>query len=616
VADGVELVRRWHTGQIPWDSAPDPIGHPEEKLPAIGTLAYELCVAALQQAADGIDALADAALAEGVHQLAAGNPTRAGAVLDALAKGEAPPLELDVVRTPRSGTLHTHRLAFLGSIDLAADIEVWPIDGRQLRAPIEPLLNGWAGRMLGDPRRVRCHGTWYGADGTVLATAETTLADLRVSPLDLVALAGSDPAGRRFELRQRLVDALRRLRPSSVPDEIMPVPDFGRRPEWTRDPLSVDEILQMAMAVRAALRAARPLRGEDLAAPGETLQVTYALDDLRNRVSAVTITLTRNRDEIAAAMQAGDIGGMSGHLVNLAYAGIPGAFPEVGRPWNDAWREELQTKSTAVLAEVERRLATKAAVEAGFRDAGARDSDRVNHLVALLRAMLGEDFPIAPLFWVAAPPALAEILAHSDALTGGDPLAPATWLDQLARVRPGVARLHTVIRYAEVTGALAGAELTVAQVPYQSGERWIALPPADAVPEHRTGLAIHTVRPVNTGPGTAYGGLLFDEWSELIPNEREVAGLTFHYDAPGACAPQAILLAVPPGVDGAWTPEILRDTVADALELAMCRAVDLQALDKYGHFLPALHFALNADGATVSTDFTGAPAAPLPGALP
>jgi hypothetical protein len=610
VADGLELVRRWHAGELPWGSAPDPIGQPDVTLPMVGTPAYHLCVAALRQAADGLDALADAALAEGVHQLATGNPTRAGAVLDALAKGEAPPPELDVVRTPRSGTVHTHRLAFLSSVDLAADLEVWPIDGHQLRAVIEPLLNGWAGRVLGDPHRVRCHGAWHDAAGTVLATAETTLAELRISPLDLLALAGDDPAGGRFELRQRFIDALRQQRPSSVPDEIMAVPDFGRRSEWTRDTLGVEEILQMAVAVRAALRAARPLRGEDLAAPGEALQVTYALADLHNQVSAVTIALTRNRDLLSAAVQAGDIGGMGGYLASLASAGLAGAFPEVGRGWTDAWREELRAKSTTVLAEVEQRLAAKAALEASFHDAGASDFDRVKHLVALLRAMLGEGFAIAPVFSVTTPTALAELLAHSDALTGGDPLAPATWLDQLARVRPGVARLHAALGYAEATGALAGAELMVAQVPYEPGEHWIALPPSGLPPERRTGLAIHTVRPVSTSPGMTYGGLLFDEWNELIPNEHEVAGLTFHYDAPSACAPQAVLLAVPPEADGEWTPENLRDTIADALDLAMCRAVDLQELNKYGHFLPALHFALNADGATVSTDFTGEPAAP------
>jgi hypothetical protein len=37
--------------------------------------------------------------------------------------------------------------------------------------------------------------------------------------------------------------------------------------------------------------------------------------------------------------------------------------------------------------------------------------------------------------------------------------------------------------------------------------------------------------------------LLLDEWTELIPNEREDAGVVFHYDSPGAEAPQAVLIA-------------------------------------------------------------------------
>jgi hypothetical protein len=41
----------------------------------------------------------------------------------------------------------------------------------------------------------------------------------------------------------------------------------------------------------------------------------------------------------------------------------------------------------------------------------------------------------------------------------------------------------------------------------------------------------------------------------------------------------------------------------ETLDLARIRAVDPDALDDVGHFLPALYFALNTDNETVSTDF-------------
>ena len=604
VADGVELVRRWHEDDIPWGTElQDGV-----RLPARGSAAFALCESALERTADALDALADAALAEGVHQLAGGNPARAGAALDALAKGEAPAPELDVIRTPRSGATHTHRLMLLQTIRPGEDLAVWPTDGRQLRAGIEPALNGWAGRLLGDPARVRCGGTWYGADGRSLHYAEVTLADLRLSPLDVLALARAGATGDDFELRQRFVDRLRIERPATVPELIMARPDFGRQPSWPRTTLSVAELMQVAAAVRAALLAARPLREEDLAGPGDSRPVVWHVGDMANRVTASRTTLTRERDGLAAAAQAGDIGRMGGHLTTLAAAGIPGAFPPIGRAWSDAWRDELRAQAASAIETVGERLAAEAALAAAFPDAAATttDRERVIHLTARLRALLGEDFPCAPPFRVADPAALGELFGHAAQLLGDEPFAPATWLDRAARVRAAAGRLQSVLSLADATGAPATTNLTVAQLPLRPGERWIALAPApDApAPDARVALAVHATRPLD--PAAALAGLVFDEWAEMVPADREVAGLTFHYDAPNARPPQAILLAVPPGESGTWSAEILRDTVAQALDIARARAVDLPSLDQFGHFLPALYFALNDQGDSVSTDFTGA----------
>jgi hypothetical protein len=48
----------------------------------------------------------------------------------------------------------------------------------------------------------------------------------------------------------------------------------------------------------------------------------------------------------------------------------------------------------------------------------------------------------------------------------------------------------------------------------------------------------------------------------------------------------------------------LQQVLLETLDLARIRAVDLDALDEVGHYLPALYFAFNTAGETVSTDFT------------
>ncbi|HKP66307.1 MAG TPA: hypothetical protein VJX31_06750, partial [Casimicrobiaceae bacterium] len=62
---------------------------------------------------DAIDALSDAAIAECAHQAVRGNIQRSSATLQAIASGDAPPPELEVARTPRTGLAVTHRVVAL-----------------------------------------------------------------------------------------------------------------------------------------------------------------------------------------------------------------------------------------------------------------------------------------------------------------------------------------------------------------------------------------------------------------------------------------------------------------------------------------------------------------------
>ena len=48
----------------------------------------------------------------------------------------------------------------------------------------------------------------------------------------------------------------------------------------------------------------------------------------------------------------------------------------------------------------------------------------------------------------------------------------------------------------------------------------------------------------------------------------------------------------------------MQQVLLETLDLARIRAVDPDALDDVGHYLPALYFAINTAGDTVSTDFT------------
>jgi hypothetical protein len=107
--------------------------------------------------------------------------------------------------------------------------------------------------------------------------------------------------------------------------------------------------------------------------------------------------------------------------------------------------------------------------------------------------------------------------------------------------------------------------------------------------------AINTAQPLT--------GLLVDEWTETVPNTCETTAVTFQFDPPDACAPQCVLVAVPPvpGVD--WTCDVLRLLLEETLDLAKLRAVDAETLGEVAQYTPALYLAFNAKDDAVSTDF-------------
>jgi len=100
-----------------------------------------------------------------------------------------------------------------------------------------------------------------------------------------------------------------------------------------------------------------------------------------------------------------------------------------------------------------------------------------------------------------------------------------------------------------------------------------------------------------------YAGILIDEWNERIPSTSETAAVAFHYDQPDARAPQAILIAVCPDSRATWDDDLITATLNETLDLAKIRTVDLDSVQQVGQILPALYFALNLKGATISTDF-------------
>jgi hypothetical protein len=224
-------------------------------------------------------------------------------------------------------------------------------------------------------------------------------------------------------------------------------------------------------------------------------------------------------------------------------------------------------------------------------------------LVRRLTTVFGPDFVVLPVFTLAEPAPLKQSLADRQALHGGDPLAVDTWFARMERIREPLAKLSLTLRAGEVLRTRAALRPVVAQLPHRAGARWVGGVQAagQPLPDGRLSLVLQMTDALDLAQPLA--GLLIDEWVEVVPSARETTAITFQYDAPDACAPQAILLAVPPVLGRPWTVGGLNRVLIETLELAKLRAVDPGALGEIAHWLPALHFAFNVDGDAVSTDF-------------
>ncbi|MFI8521811.1 hypothetical protein ACIGEZ_28945 [Streptomyces sp. NPDC085481] len=509
---------------------------------------------------EDLDAVGDLLLAESVHQLTQGNPDRAGATLESLAAGGKPPPRPQVLDTPRRGIPAGHRVLVVVP-EGAPRAAGW--DGAQQtarpRAEAEPRLDTWAGHQLGATGRIRLRAAWL-RPGQEPGAGPATVTEhawplTRHCALDVVALAA---AGR---LRAVLEHELLPQRPANVPADALPVLRPGRASGWSRTALDIAQVEALGAAVAAVLAAARPGTSADLAAADNAPQ-PVADPAFPARAKAA-------RTGLQAAVDAKDLEGLAAYGVTGPPAGPAG---------------EQADQLAAALREANERLTLAGqATTVGGPGAAA----------AVLEAVFGPGFRAVGLSAPPDDPAL-DASFGSGLDRGGDArLVPGDWVDLMGTVRPGTGALADLLLHTGAAATGGGYALRIGQVPFAAGDRWVgALRTPEDEDDPATGLVVH-------GPAQALATgkvavLVVDAWSELIPAQRHTAGATFHYDAPGARAPQAVLLAVPPVVGAPWTPDVLAATVHEAFDLAKLRLVDLDALGWLGRYLPAAYLPESA----------------------
>jgi hypothetical protein len=274
-------------------------------------------------------------------------------------------------------------------------------------------------------------------------------------------------------------------------------------------------------------------------------------------------------DAAIAALAGAADGDLTGALVALARFGIPDCLPAAGEPI-DAQR----ARAGQALAVARTRAATAAAATGP---------------AAILGALLDEPFALFGTVQTAQ-------------VTWRDAPQPATaigWLDQVGRARSATGGLSDLLLCDEALGRPAG--LALSQLPDVGGEPSM-IDNAAALTEPRHVSLVHL--PTGGSLPQPAAGLLVDAWAEPVPNPQETAGIAFHLERPASQPPQACLVAVPPDRAAPWSTASLEAVLTETLDAVRMRVVPAESLQATMQLLPALQFAFNPAGETISTNFS------------
>ncbi|MBK7599324.1 MAG: hypothetical protein IPJ07_12700 [Acidobacteria bacterium] len=255
VLDGVRLVEHIKkTGVKTF-----PFGIAKLNQPNAPTVAQAAAInAEVDRVLDVHDAVADLALAEGVHQAVQGNYDRVASTLDTYSKGNFPP-EPDVVRTPRSGFTLTHRVGL--------NLEAGLAPGATPRAKAEPAVNKWLGSILPPAADVFCKVEYFDPIANAAAAHDVSLQDLQLQPIDLLYIVHSESLQAMDELSDRIV--------RHIIATFDPRPDAVMKISYLFKPagkISIFELMPLAESLRSILLRSRPLRASDITLQTESGQ--------------------------------------------------------------------------------------------------------------------------------------------------------------------------------------------------------------------------------------------------------------------------------------------------------------------------------------------------------
>ena len=255
------------------------------------------------------------------------------------------------------------------------------------------------------------------------------------------------------------------------------------------------------------------------------------------------------------------------------------------------------------------------------------NADKIKLLLSAARLILGEQALLLPQFMLTTGQGneFENACTSADKLldyvrTKEDRLFPIEdWLGGVARVREKVHHWENASFLYSAFKPTAELDMVALQFPYMPDDRWLAMKFRDETdPDEKDEdgnfkfkinndkllYSAHFVKPFDKSKPQC--GVVIDEWTEVIPSDKETTGIAFHYDQPNSEPPQTMLLVTPPAIEGNWKWGDIIDAMDETLDMAKKRAIEPAQIENtnYAHFLPATLMAVTMHPITIAVNFS------------
>lgn len=616
-------------------------------------------IAEKDRLSDSLDAVKDLLISESAYQVVQGNFDRTGAVLNSMKDIQVPP-EIDVINTPRSSHFTFTNRVTVHFEDLDPNNPAsnpWSSVTMTPRAKIEPGLNKWLGSIIGDPDDIVCRVSHLDENDAELGNETVQIDSLSIQPIDLVYLIGSELGGGATEIENRIAYNYRLN--NGIEDTVKIKIEFSK-PEGIAGKKPMAQVFPLIKMMKSVITDSKALNAEDFDPPtkksnkdkenpkgydaaniASRVQTAYdslntALDDLKqidisatinsvvvSKLSDALTELQNNNlsfSEIPFIFNNSEVSELQAALRKISIFGVSDAFPKLVNALDDGTKIILLEQGGSILRIMQDYM-NKATDKINGTAAEVKIDIKIKLYTEAAKFIFGDQFNILPQFYYNNE---ADIISsHNDrdqlfkhAKNNLKMELPADeWLSSLAHVRSKLHRWEIIRTIGEAFGGAPNEPLPV-QLPYSANDSWLAV----EFPEKREGtnepfqITHDTISIVAHGSsafsaGAKQAGFLIDDWTEVVPTNQEVTGITFNYNQPNAVPPQALLLAVTPEKTGSWNWDNLVGTLIDTLQRAKRRAIEPMILEKHGRseintLLPAIISEFNQYDLNVSLDYS------------